>query len=125
MKLTTEQLTELKNILDYRQDTMLNNTPPEGLGLEAIWEADYRKLADLTEAVRSELKAQEEEEEEALITTVRLATYTVLTGDTYEVEAHTEAEALERFHDWYGDKDEFSDSVIEEGEALTIVLHHD
>jgi len=125
MKLSTEQLTELTNILDYRLDTMLNNTPPEGLGMETIYEAEFRKLADLTEAVRSELKAQEEEEAEALVSTVRLATYTVLTGDSYHVEAYSEEEALERFHDWYGDKDIFSDSVIEEWEARTVVLDHD
>ena len=56
----------------------------------------------------------------------RLSTYTILTGDTYQVEAHTEDEALSRFHAWYGNAEPiFQDSVIEEGEALTIVYTHD
>jgi hypothetical protein len=56
----------------------------------------------------------------------KLSTYTILTGTTYEVEAKTEEEALARFFDWYGsDKQEFTDTICEEGEALTIVYDHD
>lgn len=55
-----------------------------------------------------------------------LSTYTVLTGDTYQVEATSEEEALKLFFEWFnGDKDEFRNTVIEEGEALTIIYDHD
>jgi hypothetical protein len=121
---TTEQLNALVNILDIRLDTLLNNSPSGGYGMEAIYETEFKDLAALTEAVRTARDTQEAEDLEEVLTTVRVRTYQVLTGTTYDVEALDEEEALNRFHDWYGDGSEFEDSVIEEAEALTVVIGH-
>ena len=55
----------------------------------------------------------------------RLSTYTILTGDTYEIEAHTEEQALTRFYDYYNGENKFRDTVCIEGEAQTVVIGHD
>jgi len=120
MKLTTEQLQTLINIVDYRIDYWVTNHPED--------ETEFQNMVTILEALRSERDTQEATETER----PRLATYQILTGTTYDVEATSEEEALNRFHDWYKgynfpiqDELEFTDTVIEEGEALTVVIGHD
>lgn len=123
MKLTTEQLQTLIDIVDYRIDYWVNNEPEE-----EGEQAELSQLEELLPILRSQKDTQEATETER----PRLATYQVLTGTSYEVEATSEEEALNRFHDWYKgynfpieDELQFTDTVIEEGEALTIVIGHD
>jgi hypothetical protein len=112
MELSNEQLTELINLVDIKLDRMATPLTPE---------TEFQKMVTLLEALRSELATKE-----ATVTErPRLATYTVLTGTTYEVEATSEEEALEAFHNWYGNGEDFHNVTVEEGEALTVVTGHD
>jgi len=108
MKLTTEQLTELINIVDYRIDYWVNNEPEE----EAE-EAELATLRELLPILRSQKDTQEAEEAE----TPR--TFHILTGEKYEVKADTEEEALEKFHADYENGD---NEDIEYIEAETVIL---
>ncbi len=123
MKLTTEQLKTLTNIVEYRIDYWNNQGAEE--------EGQIKELNTLLE-IHTLLFTQKDTQEATETERPRLATYQVLTGTSYDVEATSEEEALNRFHDWYKgynfpieEELEFTDTVIEEGEALTVVIGHD
>ena len=108
MKLTTEQLQTLINIVDYRIDYWVNNEPEE-----EGEQAELSQLEELLPILRSQKDTQEAEEAE----TPR--TFHILTGEKYQVKANTEAEALEKF---YADYENGDNEDIEYIEAETVIL---
>jgi hypothetical protein len=125
LELTQKELDLLIEALDRKAEDFQNYDTPELLEhpllVERVRAIDTisHKLGLSPRFAYHNLPTQEEK---AL---PRLSTYTILTGDTYEIEAHTEEQALTRFYDYYNGKNKFRDTVCLEGEAQTVVIGHD